>query len=134
VEALRGSDHIIHAGDIGDQEILETLAALAPLTAILGNIDRGPWTCKLAATEVVEAAGISVYVLHDLAQLDLKPQAAGFNVVISGHSHKPTQETRDGVLYFNPGSAGPRRFNLPVTIGKLIVEDGHIHGEIIPIA
>jgi hypothetical protein len=83
---------------------------------------------------VVEAAGISIYVLHDLAQLDLKPQSAGFNVVISGHSHAPKQETRDDVLYFNPGSAGPRRFNLPVTIGKLIVEDGHIHGEIIPIA
>ncbi len=84
-------------------------------------------------TEVVEIGGISIYVLHDLAQLDLKPEAAGFQVVISGHSHVPKQETRDGVLYFNPGSAGPRRFKLPVTVGRLIVERGNVRGEIIPI-
>ena len=134
VAALRGSQHIIHAGDIGAPEILEALATLAPLTAILGNVDRGPWTRDLAQTEVVEAGGISIYVLHDLARLDLKPMAAGFNVVISGHSHMPKQETHDGVLFFNPGSAGPRRFKLPLTVGRLTVKDGHVRGEIIPLA
>jgi uncharacterized protein len=131
--ALRGSDHIIHAGDVGDPEILEQLAALAPVTAIRGNIDKAAWARKLPQTEVVELGGISIYVLHDVAQLDLKPQAAGFKVVISGHSHAPKQETRDGVLYFNPGSAGPRRFKLPVTVGKLIVADGEVRAEIVPI-
>ena len=94
---------------------------------------RVAWARKLAETEVVELAGIFIYVLHDLAQIDLKPQAPGFKVVISGHSHVPKQETRDGVLYFNPGSAGPRRFKLPVTVGRLIVEDGKVRGEIVPI-
>ena len=94
-----------------------------------GNIDKGAWARKLPETEVLEVAGISIYVLHDLAQLDLKPEAAGFAVVVSGHSHVPKQETRDGVLYFNPGSAGPRRFKLPVSVGKLILEDGGVRGE-----
>ncbi len=131
--ALRGADHVIHAGDIGEPEILEQLAAIAPVTAIRGNIDKAAWARKLPETEVVELGGISIYVLHDLAQLDLKPQAAGFKVVISGHSHIPKQETHSGVLYFNPGSAGPRRFNLPVTVGRLIVEDGEVRAEIIQI-
>jgi len=103
------------------------------LTAIRGNVDKAVWARKLPDTDVVEFGGISIYLLHDLAQLDVKPAAAGFNVVISGHSHIPKQETRDGVLYFNPGSAGPRRFKLPVTVGRLIVEGGKIRGEIIPI-
>jgi len=131
VEALRGSEHIIHAGDVGAPEILDQLAALAPLTAIRGNIDKGAWARKLPETEVLEVAGISIYVLHDLAQLDLKPHAAGFAAVVSGHSHVPRQDVRDGVLYFNPGSAGPRRFKLPISVGRLIVEDGGVGGEIV---
>ncbi len=133
LEALHGSQHIIHAGDVGAPEILEKLASIAPVTAIRGNIDKGAWARKLPETEVAEIAGLSIYVLHDLAELDLKPEAAGFAVVISGHSHVPKQETRHGVLYFNPGSAGPRRFKLPVTIGKLTISEGKVRGEIIPI-
>jgi putative phosphoesterase len=131
--ALRGSHHILHAGDIGAPEILEELTALAPVTAIRGNVDKAAWARKLPETEVAEIGGLSIYMLHDLAKLDLKPAAAAFKVVVSGHSHVPRQETRDGVLYFNPGSAGPRRFKLPVTVGKLIVEGGSIRGEIISI-
>jgi putative phosphoesterase len=134
VEALRGSQHIIHAGDVGDAAILEQLAAIAPVTAIRGNVDKEPWAKKLPATEVVELGGISIYVLHDIAKLDLKPKAAGFQVVIYGHSHIPKQETCDGVLYFNPGSAGPRRFKLPVSMGKLIVSGGNVRGEIVTLA
>ena len=133
MKALRDSDHIIHAGDVGAQEILEQLASIAPVTAIRGNVDKAAWAQKLPETEVVELGGISVYVLHDLAQLDLKPEAAGFKIVISGHSHVPRQETRNGVLYFNPGSAGPRRFKLPLTLGRLALSDGKVHGEIIRI-
>ena len=129
--ALRGSEHIIHAGDVGAPEILETLAAIAPLTAIRGNVDKAAWARTLAETEILEIGGISIYVLHDLGRLDLKPGAAGFQVVLSGHSHVPKQEMRHGVLYFNPGSAGPRRFKLPVTVGRLTVEGGNIRGEIV---
>lgn len=131
--ALGGSTHIIHAGDIGAPEILDQLAGIAPVTAVRGNVDKDPWARKLPETEVVEIAGISVYVLHDLAQLDVKPAAAGFHAVIYGHSHVPKQETREGVLYFNPGSAGPRRFKLPVTVGRLVVEQKRVRGEIIAI-
>jgi hypothetical protein len=131
IQVLRASDHVIHAGDIGSPEIVETLSSIAPLTAIRGNIDKSPWSRRLPETEVLELGGVSIYILHDLAQLDLKPQAAGFAVVISGHSHVPKQETRDGVLYFNPGSAGPRRFNLPVTVGRLVVDGGRVETEII---
>ena len=130
---MRGSHHIVHAGDIGAPEILEELSAIAPVTAIRGNIDKAAWAHKLPEIEVVEFGGISIYMLHDLAKLDLKPAASGFKVVVSGHSHVPKQETRDGVLYFNPGSAGPRRFKLPVTVGKLIVEGENILGEIVNI-
>jgi len=121
VEALRGSHYIIHAGDVGDPAILDTLAEVAPVTAIRGNVDHGDWATKLPATDVLEVGGVSIYILHNLADLDLKPEAAGFAAVISGHTHKPKQELKNGVLYFNPGSAGPRRFNLPVSVGKLIV-------------
>jgi len=133
LEALRGSRHIIHAGDVGAPEILDQLAVIAPVTAVRGNVDKGAWAGKLQDAEVVEISGFSIYVLHDLARLDLKPKAAGFEVVVSGHSHVPMQEKRDGVLYFNPGSAGPRRFKLPVSVGKLIVERGRVRGEIITI-
>jgi len=131
LEILRGSNYIIHAGDVGSPEILDQLAAIAPLTAIRGNIDTSAWASKLPETEVLEVGGISIYILHDLAKLDLNPKAAGFAAVICGHSHAPKQETRDGVLYFNPGSAGPRRFKLPVSIGKLTIENGSVRGEVI---
>jgi len=132
--ALRGSEHIIHAGDVGKPEILEELGEIAPVTAVRGNIDKGTWARTLPETQVVELFGVSMYVLHDLATLDLKPEAAGFKVVISGHSHVPKQEMRDGVLYFNPGSAGPRRFKLPITVGRLVCEGDGVRGEIIRIA
>lgn len=132
--ALCGSDHIIHAGDVGGPEILERLATLAPVTAVRGNVDKGAWACRLPETEIVEAGGICVYVLHDLAELDLKPEASGFAVVVCGHSHVPKQEERNGVLYFNPGSAGPRRFKLPVSLGRLMIEDGKVRGELITLA
>ena len=109
------------------------MRTLAPLTAIRGNVDTGQWARKLAETEVVELAGISIYVLHDLAKLDLKPEASGFGAVISGHSHVPKQETRNGVLYFNPGSAGQRRFQLPICVGKLTIDGKNLRAEIINI-
>jgi len=133
VAPLRGSDYIIHAGDVGDAEILKQLNAIAPLTAVRGNVDREPWARKLPETQVLEAGGISIYILHSVAELDLKPEAAGFAAIVSGHSHIPKQEVRNGVLYFNPGSAGPRRFKLPVTVGRLVIQGGRIRGEIIRI-
>lgn len=101
------------------------------MTAVRGNVDKAAWARRLPETEVLELGGISLYVLDDLARLDLKPKAAGFAAVISGHSHIPKQESRDGVLYFNPGSAGPRRFKLPASIGKLCVEHGNVRGELV---
>jgi uncharacterized protein len=133
VEALQGVKHIIHAGDIGAPEILDRLLAIAPVTAVRGNVDKDSWAQRFPETDVVEIDEISIYVLHDLGALDLKPEAAGFRVVISGHSHVPKQESRGGVLYFNPGSAGPRRFKLPVTVGRLAVDGGTVRGEIISI-
>jgi len=130
---LRGSDYIIHAGDVGDAEILKQLNAIAPVTAVRGNVDREPWARKLPETQVLEAGGISIYILHSVADLDLKPEAAGFAAVVSGHSHIPKQEVRNGVLYFNPGSAGPRRFKLPVSVGRLVIEGGKVRGEIMRI-
>jgi putative phosphoesterase len=127
---LRGSERIIHAGDVGSPEILKALAAIAPVTVVRGNVDTGAWASKLPETELLEVSGVSIYVLHDLSKLDLKPNAAGFQVVISGHSHVPTNETRAGVIYFNPGSAGPRRFKLPVSIGRLVLKDGDVRGEL----
>jgi len=130
VAALRGSDYIIHAGDVGDAVILKRLGQIAPVTAVRGNVDQGEWANKIPETNVLEVEGILIYVLHDLGQLDLKPEAGGrFAAVISGHSHRPTQETKNGVLYFNPGSAGPRRFKLPVSVGRLVVGDGMVRGE-----
>jgi uncharacterized protein len=131
--ALKGCEHLIHAGDVGAPEILENLAAIAPVTAIRGNVDTEAWARRLAETEFLEIGGVGIYVLHDLGTLDLKAKAAGIQVVISGHSHVPKQDVRDGVLYFNPGSAGPRRFRLPVTVGRLIAENGKVRGEIVRI-
>ena len=121
IEALSGVDHILHAGDVGDASILDALRSVAPVTAIRGNIDVGGPCTNLPATEVVTLNGHTFYMLHDRQALDLDPAAAGFSAVISGHSHKPLLEWRHGVLYMNPGSAGPRRFSLPISIGLLTI-------------
>jgi uncharacterized protein len=131
VEALRGSDRILHAGDLGAPEILDALAKIAPVTAIRGNVDAAPWARALPETEIVEAGGVSIYVLHDLGQLDLRPEAAGFRVVVYGHSHQPQIEEKNNVFYFNPGSAGPRRFNLPVSVGRLTITAGRVQAELV---
>jgi putative phosphoesterase len=117
--ALRGSDLIIHAGDVGKPEIIEQLRSLAPVVAVKGNIDKRHWASHLPLTAIAEAGSALIYVLHDLAQFDLDPVAAQFNVVVSGHSHKPGHTERNGVMYLNPGSAGPRRFQLPITVARL---------------
>jgi hypothetical protein len=132
--ALRGSEHILHAGDIGAPEIIPALEKIAPITAIRGNVDREPWTKRFPETEAIELAGMHFYILHDLNALDLDPQAAGFAAVISGHSHQPKQEFKNGVLYFNPGSAGPKRFKLPVTVGRLEIIDRKVSSKIIDLA
>jgi putative phosphoesterase len=119
VEALRGSELIIHAGDVGKPEILEELKKIAPVVAVRGNVDTEPWAQALPETTVAEAGATMIYVLHDVKALDLNPAPAGFHIVVSGHSHKPGTVERDGVLYVNPGSAGPRRFQLPVTVAHL---------------
>ena len=128
---LRGSDHIIHAGDIVGAAILDELAAIAPLTAVRGNNDKGPWAAALSETEVVEFGDVLIYVLHDLAALDVDPAAAGFRVVVSGHSHRPLVKERDGVLYVNPGSAGPRRFSLPIAVAELNIQDGSVNARLV---
>ena len=119
VLALRGCELIIHAGDVGKPEIIDVLKAVAPIVVVRGNLDKGSWALGLPATAVIEFHSAMIYVLHSLEDLDLDPAAAGFRVVVSGHSHRPGSEERDGVLYVNPGSAGPRRFRLPVTIARL---------------
>jgi putative phosphoesterase len=126
VAFLRGSDFIVHAGDVGDGALLDELRELAPVTVVRGNNDKGAWADSLAATEVLTIGEVALYVLHDLAELDLDPAAAGFGAVVFGHSHRPVTETRDGVLYVNPGSAGPRRFKLPISVGELRIEGGAI--------
>lgn len=131
VAALAGSDYIIHAGDVGDPAILDRLSQIAPVTAVRGNVDTGAWARKIPATNILEVAGLTVYVLHILEELDLKPEAAGLAAVIYGHSHKPASEMKNGVLYFNPGSAGPKRFDLPVSAGKMLVDGTRITTQII---
>ena len=131
VEALRGSDLILHAGDVGNKEILDVLAQIAPVAAVRGNVDTASWARTLPESEVINAGGVLVYMLHNVGQLDLKPEAAGFRVVVYGHSHQPKIEEKNGVLFFNPGSAGPRRFNKPVTVGRLKIEAGKVQAEII---
>jgi len=119
LRALRDSDLIIHAGDVGKPEILDSLRDLAPVVAVRGNVDEAEWAAQLPLTQGAVADGAALYVLHDLQQLDLDPVAAGFQVVVSGHTHQPHQTKRSGVLFVNPGSAGPRRFNLPITLALL---------------
>jgi putative phosphoesterase len=133
LKALAGVDHILHAGDVGDAEILSALEEIAPLTAIRGNIDRSGPCAALPATEIVELDRVTFYLLHDVHELDLDPATAGISVVVSGHSHKPLIEERRGVIYLNPGSAGPRRFSLPVTMGLVSLGDGSPRAEIIPL-
>lgn len=131
VKALAGSERIIHAGDIGNPGILDALERIAPVTAVRGNVDRDRWAQFLPLTETVELEQAAVYVLHNLAELDLNPRAAGFQAIVSGHSHHPLCETRDGVLYLNPGSAGPRRFHLPATLARLHVSGKALRAEIV---
>lgn len=130
VRALAGVDLIIHAGDIGAPELLEELSRVAPVHPVRGNNDRGAWARAIPLTEALELDGASIYVLHDVKELDLDPAAAGFAVVVAGHSHRPAMQLRQGVLHINPGSAGPRRFSLPVTVGFLEIVSGVPHGRI----
>jgi hypothetical protein len=126
VERLAGVHHIIHAGDIGRPEVISELRKIAPVTAVRGNVDGGEWAAGYPQTEFVKLGGRSFYVLHNLAELDLDPAAAGIDVVVSGHSHRPKIETVDGVVYLNPGSAGPRRFSLPIALATLELSGGAI--------
>src|SRR5690348_10638586 len=128
---LQGSDYIIHAGDVGDPAILRKLASIAPVTAVRGNVDRERWARDLPETNVLEVGSTSIYVLHDVGRLDLNPGSAKLAAVVFGHSHRPSQEMRNGVLFFNPGAAGPRRFTLPVTIGRLRIIGTQLSAEII---
>jgi putative phosphoesterase len=128
---LHGCDHIIHAGDITDSSILEELTVLAPVTAVRGNNDRGAWADTLRETEFVTLEEVRVYAIHDIAQLDIDPAAAGVQVVVSGHSHKPLIEERDGVLFVNPGSAGPRRFKLPVAAAELTINGSSVSARLV---
>ena len=133
LEALRGANLIVHAGDVGAPEILAQLKAIAPVFAVRGNVDTQPWAEELPLTTVVETGGFSLYVLHNLQQLDRKPEASGLDAVISGHTHQPQQEDRAGVLYLNPGSAGPRRFHLPVTLALLDLAQKPLRARILPL-
>lgn len=128
---LQGSDIIIHGGDIGNAGILDELRALAPVSAVRGNNDKGVWAKSLPETEALQVGEHFVYVLHDIAEFDIDPGAAGFRIVVSGHSHRPRIEEQEGVLYVNPGSAGPRRFKLPVTAGELIFSNGTVTARIV---
>jgi len=129
--ALRGCAVILHAGDVGAPSVLDALRALAPVFAVRGNCDRGDWGRALPASETVEVAGVLIHVLHDRHDLDLAPRAAGLAAVVSGHTHRPALARRDGVLYVNPGSAGPRRFDLPVSVARLAIADGRVEGAIL---
>jgi putative phosphoesterase len=131
VAALRGSDMIIHAGDVGNPDIIKALAGIAPTYAVRGNIDTADWAARLPMTELVEVGERLLYVLHEVSQLDLDPADAGFAAVVYGHSHQPLIETRKGVLFLNPGSAGPRRFNLPIAVARIAVSGGSMRPEIV---
>jgi uncharacterized protein len=131
---LMGCDYIVHGGDIGGAEILDELAAIAPLIAVRGNNDTEPWAARLPVTEMIRVGNVFVYVIHNLAELDIDPGAAGVRAVVSGHSHKPMIEERDGVLYVNPGSSGPRRFKLPISVGELIVSGSAVHARTVDLS
>lgn len=129
--AMIGCDYIVHAGDIGDATILTKLSVIAPITAVRGNTDKGAWAKTIPLSKVLQVGEIFIYVLHDLAELDLDPAAAGFQVVVSGHSHHPLIQKRKGVLYVNPGSAGPRRFKLPIAVAELHISGTTINTQIL---
>jgi putative phosphoesterase len=131
IAALTGCHHILHAGDIDTPEVIARLSQVAPVTAVRGNNDRGAWARHIPAYEVVEFGAISVYVRHDESELDIDPEAAGFQVVMCGHSHQPKVEWRGGVLFVNPGSAGPRRFKLPIAVGELLIAGDQVSARII---
>jgi putative phosphoesterase len=126
-----GSDYIIHGGDIGSADILDELEAIAPVIAVRGNNDRQAWALDLPETELIRVGGVFIYVIHDIAQLDIDPLGAGVQVIVSGHSHKPMIDQRDGICYVNPGSCGPRRFKLPVSVGELLVEGTKVKARIV---
>ncbi|MES3020331.1 MAG: metallophosphoesterase family protein [Pseudomonadota bacterium] len=129
--ALQGSDYLIHAGDICDPAILEQLRAIAPLTVVRGNNDKGAWADSINETEFLRVGEIFIYVIHDIAQLAIDPAAAGVHAVVAGHSHKPRVDERDGVLFVNPGSAGPRRFSLPISVAEIIVDGASLAARIV---
>jgi putative phosphoesterase len=131
IDFLRGSDFIIHAGDICDPTVIEELASIAPVTVVRGNNDVGAWARELKETELIEIGGIFIYVIHDLAQLDIDPIAAEIRVVVSGHSHKPAIEHRNGVVFVNSGSAGPRRFKLPISVAELVIAGGSVSARLV---
>jgi putative phosphoesterase len=134
IEALEGVEMILHAGDVGSQQVLDTLNEIAPVVAVRGNNDKGEWAESLPDWEVVEVGDVSIYMLHDVKEIDISPSGAGFQVVVSGHSHKPLIEEQRGVLYVNPGSAGPRRFSLPVSVAHLRVNGGKVQAKIIELS
>lgn len=134
LDALQGVDRIVHAGDVDDPKILEGLEEVAPVSAVRGNVDRGPWAEALPETRVVEVGGRQLYVLHDPARLDLDPRAAGFDAVVHGHTHRPRNEVVEGVLRLNPGSAGRSRFGRPVTLARLRVGPRDLEAEIVPLS
>ncbi len=134
IACLDGSDHIIHGGDIGDPAILQRLSAIAPVTAVRGNNDQAPWAMDVPETVTFRLGAIDCHALHDLSLLDIDPSAAGIRVVVCGHSHRPRIEWRDGVLYLNPGSAGPRRFTLPICLAELTVVGQQVDARIVPLA
>jgi len=133
ITALRGSDLIIHAGDVGNAEVIDRLGCIAPTFVVRGNVDNGSWAASLPVTEVVEVGELLFFVLHEISQLDLDPKAAGFAAVVFGHSHAPSIETRKDVLFLNPGSAGPRRFKLPVTVARVMVSGRRLCPQIVPL-
>ncbi len=132
-EALEGVDHILHAGDIGSEEVLDKLRGLAPVSAVRGNNDRDAWAMRIPETSLLNLGDKRVYLLHSIADLAIDPAAEGISAVVSGHSHRPSITQQAGVLYLNPGSAGPRRFSLPVTIAKLVIGSGNLTAEIVPL-
>jgi putative phosphoesterase len=131
LDALRGADLILHAGDVGKPEVLDELRRVAPMFVVRGNVDHGDWALQLPVSEIVQAGDLSFYMLHDIGELDLDPPTAGFAAVIFGHSHQPSIDIRDGVLFLNPGSAGPRRFKLPVSVARIRVSGGQLDLEIV---
>ncbi len=133
VAAMDGSRFIVHGGDVGQEGILWSLERIAPVTVVRGNVDTDPWARRLPKTNMLDAGGTRIYVVHDIADLDIVPAAAGVSVVVHGHSHRPSVENRGGVLFLNPGAAGPRRFTLPVTVARLTVEGGGVQAEIVEI-